>query len=30
MTKELRKYNEERIVSIINGDGITGQPYAKE
>jgi len=30
MTKEPRKYNKEKIVSLIHGDGKTGQPYAKE
>ena len=30
MTKEPRIYNEERIVSLINGIGKTGKPYAKK
>jgi len=30
MTKEPRKYKEERTVSLIKGAGKTGQPHAKE
>ena len=30
MTKELRIYNGERIISSINGVGKIGQPNAKE
>ena len=30
MTKEPRIYSGERIGSLINGDGISGQPHVKD
>ena len=29
LTKEAKIYNEEKIISLISGDGKTGQPLVK-